>query len=138
MLSTLSILQSFTPRGVIPIKPQARGGKKNYDTAFYNRCQHLMRWLLIWQVPCDRINDAFLANGMVFVRGTYLAQLHSKIRREEGYKTPERFYKSKRIKELEKLGFPFDELCTYHFEVESSKINAQRRYNLKMLLAGQR
>lgn len=133
----LSLLQGFNPLGVVPVKANKPGSTKHYTEDYYIRCQRIMKWILIWQVPNDCIKDAFLANGIIFVRDDYLPQLHGNMRRAGNYKVPERKYRTYRIKEIAKSGETFDEMYLIYYGRGATK-NAQRRYHLKMLLAGKR
>lgn len=137
MLNTLSLLQGCNPAGVTIVKPNKPGSQKHYEEEFYLRCQRIMKWLLIWQVPHDCIKNAFLVNGIIFVRDDYLPQLHGNMRRACNYKIPERKYRTYHLKEMAKSGATFEEMYLSHFGTPARK-NAQRRYYLKMLLAGNR
>ena len=134
MLSLLEQLEvaSGISKGV-KIEPAAGPGN-HYDPELIKRTREIMVWLVRWSVPLDQVRNAFLVNGIAYANDTYLLRVYKSIRQDLGIsKRPKRFYRTKHILEVAKLGASFDYLYYLYYD-QDKKMNTNRRFNLKNLL----
>ncbi len=125
-LEIFNILNGIKPVLVIPRATDSKKrGRFPLDEA--NRATAIMEWLVKWGTSCDCIMNAFIVNGIQFDSEVYIRNIHKRVRVKLKSKDIERHWKSRKVKEMYKMGATFKEIYVMYWGNDEPEKHHRRK-----------